>query len=561
MIKARIQAQGKERANLQDYHKTVQNFSWDQIEHELGLSSEFNAYEYLITRNIQAGLAHQVGLVFTTGDASRSYSFEEIHRESCSWAGLFNSMGLKKGERVLILAPPCFEAYSAVLGAISIGLVVCPLDPSLQTAELFFKYQNASPSAVVTSPEFVQMLCALDLRGIKGIVYTKGPLKGICPMEFFLHNSAETAQVQMVDKSTPLYLIYTSGSTGPAKGIVHTHGGILSYYVTGRYVLDLKANDCIWTDGPLFWITGLVYGLFTPLLLAVPSIISTRALEAHRCYWIIENQKVTVWYTTPMRLRKLKEQGLDLLRRYDLSSLRHICTVGDFLDPELFYWTKQAFGVYPHDTWWMTETGSIMVANFPSVDLKPGSMGKAVPGIQVDVLDERFNPLPPMSLGELAIKTPWPSMMLEVFKAPERMSEYLKTPKYFLTGDLVVMDEEGYLYHQGRLDDVVKISDGMVGPYEVEQSLMDHPMVLDVAVISKTSKEQGKYLKAFVVLREGYQDSLTLSEELKAFAKARLGLDLPLNEVEFLTNLPKSHTGKVLKMPLKAKELGIPLWS
>jgi len=367
--------------------------------------------------------------------------------------------------------------------------------------------------------------------------------------------------MESVGKSSPLYLIYTSGSTGPAKGIVHTHGGILSYYVTGRYVLDLKPDDCIWADGPLFWITGLVYGLFTPLLLGVPSIISTRALEAHRCYWIIENLRVTVWYTTPTRLRRLKEEGLDLLRRYDLSSLRHICTVGDFLDPELFYWTKQAFGVYPHDTWWMTETGSIMVANFPSTDLKPGSMGKAVPGIQVEVLDERFNPLPPMSLGELAIRIPWPSMMLEIFGAPERMGEYLRTPGYFLTGDLVVMDEEGYFYHQGRLDDVVKISDRMVGPYEVEQTLMDHPTVSEVAVISKTSKGQGKYLKAFVSLREGYQGSLALSEELKAFAKARLGLGLPLNEVEFLTNLPKSPTGKVLKMPLKAKELGIPLWS
>lgn len=405
------------------------------------------------------------------------------------------------------------------------------------------------------------MFSALDLKGIKGILYIKGPLKGICQREFLFHYSVQTEQMESVGKSSPLYLIYTSGSTGPAKGIVHTHGGILSYYVTGRYVLDLKPDDCIWADGPLFWITGLVYGLFTPLLLGVPSIISTRALEAHRCYWIIENLRVTVWYTTPTRLRRLKEEGLDLLRRYDLSSLRHICTVGDFLDPELFYWTKQAFGVYPHDTWWMTETGSIMVANFPSTDLKPGSMGKAVPGIQVEVLDERFNPLPPMSLGELAIRIPWPSMMLEIFGAPERMGEYLRTPGYFLTGDLVVMDEEGYFYHQGRLDDVVKISDRMVGPYEVEQTLMDHPTVSEVAVISKTSKGQGKYLKAFVSLREGYQGSLALSEELKAFAKARLGLGLPLNEVEFLTNLPKSPTGKVLKMPLKAKELGIPLWS
>jgi len=561
MIKGRIQAQNRDTANLQDYSKTVKYFSWDQIGNELGISSGFNAYEYIVSAKLKSGLAQHIALIFTSGEESTSYSFEDIHKEATNWAGLFSSIGLKIGDRIIILAYPSCEIYMALLGAIRLGLVVCPLDPKLQTAELIFKYENARPSAIVTSPDLAENLKVLDLTSIKGVVYTKEPLKGITEREFLFDRSFQTDEIYNVSKDSPLYLMYTSGSTGPPKGIVHTHESILSYYVTGKYVLDLKPNDCIWTDGPLSWVTGLVYGLFTPLLFGVTSIIPTRSLESHRCYWIIEREKVSVWYTTPMRLRKLKEDGLDLSRRYDLSSLRHICTVGDVLGPDLFYWTKQAFGIYPHDTWWMTETGSIVIANFPSTDLKPGSMGKAVPGIQVHVLDERFNSLPPMSLGELAIKTPWPSMLKEVFGAPERLREYLKAPGYFLTGDLVVMDDEGYFYHQGRLDDVIKVGERMIGPYEVEETLLGHPMVSEVAVISKKAKEQGKFLKAFVTLKKGYHESLALSHELKAFAKAKLGLELPLNEIEFVNDLPKSNSGKILKMPLKAKELGIPLWT
>ncbi|MFN3535664.1 MAG: acyl-CoA synthetase, partial [Desulfatiglandales bacterium] len=250
---------------------------------------------------------------------------------------------------------------------------------------------------------------------------------------------------------------------------------------------------------------------------------------------------------------------LDLPKRYDLPTLRLILTVGEALPPDIFYWTKEAIGLYPHDTWWMTETGSICISNFPSVDLKPGSMGRVMPGIDALVVDEKGEALPPMSLGELALRAPWPSMLTGIFRDEERFKEYFRFEGLFLTGDMVVQDEEGYFYHHGRVDDIIKIGDRMLGPFDVENVLLSHPAISEAAVISKATLQKGTFMKAFVALKQGFSPSLRLGEELKAYARANLNLNLPLREVEFMERLPRTKAGKLLRRVLRAKELGIPI--
>jgi len=268
-----------------------------------------------------------------------------------------------------------------------------------------------------------------------------------------------------------------------------------------------------------------------------------------------------VWYTTPKIIRDLMEAGDDLSTRYDLSALKHIATVGAPLVPELFYWVEKHLRCWPHDTWWMSETGIICIANLPCNDIKPGAIGKPLPGIEVAILDEQGQPLPALSLGELALRAPWPGLTSGLWQDNERFMGYFTEQGWFITGDIAVEDEEGYFYHQGRNDDLLKAGgDKLIGPFEIEQVLCVHPSVCEAAVISKGS-EPGKglsYLKAFVTLKKGYIPSSRLNYEIKTFLKGNLAPDILINEIVFLEKLPKTRSGKLLRRVLRARELGIP---
>ena len=252
------------------------------------------------------------------------------------------------------------------------------------------------------------------------------------------------------------------------------------------------------------------------------------------------------------------EAGEDLPTRYDHSYLRHIATVGMTLAPEVFYWVRKHLKHSPHDTWWMSESGMICLANFPSMDVKPGSIGKPVPGIQAAVIDEKGESLPLMTMGELVLKPPWPAMMIGIWQDDSRYRNYFRPKGWFRTGDMAIMDEEGYFYHQGRMDDLIKVGEQLIGPYEIEQILCQHPAVYEAAVISKSPKPAEPFLKAFITLHKGFTPSNRLNQEIKAFVKANLSPETPLRDVEFLEELPKTSAGKLLRRVLRAKELGLP---
>jgi acetyl-CoA synthetase len=362
-------------------------------------------------------------------------------------------------------------------------------------------------------------------------------------------------------QDSPLYLNYTSGSTGPPKGIVHSHRDMIGIKATARSALDLSEGTILWTDADPAWVTGTVYGAFAPWLCGATSVVQGGPFRPSGCYLTLERQKVAVWYTTPKTIWKLMESGEDLPTRYDLSHLRHIATVGALLAPDLFYWVRKHLGRSPHDTWWMTETGMICIANFPSMDIKPGAMGRPVPGVETAILDESGHPLPAMSLGELAVKTDWPCMMTDMWEDRSRYQDYFRVKGWMLTGDMAIADEEGYIYHQGRNDDLITSGDGqMVGPYEVEGALIMHPAVAEAAVIA-VGREPGKgssYLKAFIVLNPGPAPSVRLGSELRAFVKANLSQEIVVREIAFTDDLPRTNSGKLLRRVLRARELGLP---
>jgi len=564
VIKARIKAQNR-LANLKDYKDCYRKFSWAEIE------KIFTWYETGCLNIVHEAIDRwadnpekkdQKALIFEAENKTVSFTYQDLKDKSCQWANLFLHLGLNSRDRIFVFLPPCPEIYFAILGCIRVGIVFSPLYSSLNYDELEGIITNGKPRCVLTNSDLAEVLPVDVMDSVYVVGFVDDALPGIFKKEVsvlrVLEQMEKTREPVWLREDFPLFLIYTSGSTGPPKGVVHSHKDMAGQLATGKYVLDLTSEDILWTDGEPAWITGTVYGMFVPWLCGVTSVVQGDPFSASTWYRTLEQHHVSVWYTTPATIKLLMRAGEDLPTRYNLSALRHIVTVGKHLGPDLFYWVCKNLGLSPHDTWWMSETGVICLANFPSMDIKPGSMGKPVPGIEAVVMDEDGNILPPLTMGELALRVPWPGLMICIWGDKERYQEYFRVKGWFLTGDMVLKDEEGYYYHQGRMDDLIKVGDKRVGPFEIEHVLCQHPAVWEAAVISLAERGKDPELKTFVVLKKQVVASNRIKQEIKAFVRANFSPGLPLKHIEILDKLPRTASGKLLRRVLRARELGLP---
>jgi acetyl-CoA synthetase len=567
MIKARIPAENPA-ANLGSYDAAVKAFSWEEEERRYGPArgGRINIAAEAVDR-WAANPEHRdlTALLFEQNGSLLTYSYARLREASCRWANLFKREGLKPGERLFIFLPRCPETYLAMVACARMGVVFCNVFASSTYNEVEIRIRNAGPAAVLTHPDLVEHLPADAMKSVRRVFLLRGPLPGLFSGEMSVEGlpdrMAPDFENRLLPGRAPLYLNYTSGSTGTPKGIVHAHRDLLGMGATARLVLDLKPGTVLWTEADPAWVTGTVYGAFAPWLCGATVLVQGDHLSASNVYRTLEHHGVEVWYTTPTGIRRLMEEGDDLPRRYDFSHLRHVATVGEPMVPDLFYWSRKNIGRSLHDTWWMTETGIICLANYPSMDIKPGSMGKPVPGMEVAVLDEDGEPAPSMTMGELAIRLDWPGLMCALWGDEERYLQYFRIPGWFLTGDMAVMDDEGYYYHQGRTDDLIKVGGfKMIGPYEIEHVLYMHPAVAEAAVISKGGDPgSGKStVKAFIMLNPTFSPSTRLSQEIKAFLRANLSQEVMVRDISFIDQIPKTRSGKILRRVLRAMELGLP---
>lgn len=550
--------------NLQNYDEMYEQFQWQQAEEHFSwhTTGKVNLAYEAVDRHVEGLKKDKPALCYLSSTRNETYTFGDLKKMS-NKAGnvLRDTGGVKKGDRVFIFMPRSPELYFALLGAIKLGAIVGPLFEAFMEDAVKDRLYDSSASVLVTTPELVKRVPVKDLPALKTIFLIGEDIEEnnhYLDYKKYFQEASDQLDIEWVDRNDGLILHYTSGSTGKPKGILHVHNAMIQHYQTAKWVLDLQEDDIYWCTADPGWVTGTSYGIFGPWLTGTTNIVVGGRFSPEGWYKTIETFGVTVWYSAPTSFRMLMAAGDLPLKSHDLSSLRHVLSVGEPLNPEVIRWGKTAFKQRIHDTWWMTETGAQLICNYPCMEMKLGSMGKPLPGIEAAILDDKGNILPPNQMGNLAIKKGWPSLMHTVWNNQEKYDSYFPVSDWYISGDSAYVDEDGYFWFQGRVDDVIMTAGERVGPFEVESKLIEYPAIAEAGVIGKPDPIRGEIIKAFVALADGYTESDELKEEIRQFVKTGLAAHAAPREIEFCQKIPKTRSGKIMRRVLKAWELGLP---
>ena len=555
--------------NLGDYEAARGSFDWGSVEGELDWLPDGNlniAYE-AIDRHVAKGNGAKPAMLWEGKNGEQeTYTFADLSAATNQFANVLRGLGLKRGDRVFTFMERLPEIYVAVFGALKAGCVAGPLFSAFGPDPVRDRLEDSGAVVLVTQPELRKRIAHIfpDLPALKHIVtVNKGGRSAEPPIDGDLAWDDLMAEASgdfgTIETSRDDYSImhYTSGTTGKPKGAVHRHNSVIQQYITGKWVLDLQPDDIYWCTADPGWVTGTSYGMIAPWTNGVTQVIHEGGFSARKWYEIIQRYGVTVWYTAPTAVRMLMKQGVELPQSFDLSTLRYVASVGEPLNPEGVVWGEEAFGLPIHDNWWQTETGAIMIANYPSMEIRPGSMGRPLPGIEAAIVDNDGNELPANTSGNLAARPGWPSMFQTYWQQQERYDSRFVNGWYF-SGDEAEQDPDGYFWFIGRTDDVINTAGHLVGPFEVESALIEHPAVAEAGVIGKPDPVAMEVVKAFVALNEGIEATDELRRDIMGFARKKLAAAVAPREIEIVDSLPKTRSGKIMRRLLKARELGLP---
>lgn len=554
-------------ANLHDYDTEYADFSWDAARKLIdGLPrGGINIAHEAIERHVLAGHGAQIALRWIAKSGERTdITYQELSKLTNRFANVLRSRGLEKGARVYSLLGRTPELYIAALGSLKAGCIFCPLFSAFGPEPIHSRMEIGEASALITTTRLykrkIRDLCD-RLPELQTVLITDGEVEGGDPLPPLMSEASDRFETEQTGPEDTALLHFTSGTTGKPKGVVHVHDAVVAHHITGRFALDLKPGDTYWCTADPGWVTGTSYGIIAPLTNRVTMIIDEGEFDVTRWYEILANEAINVWYTAPTAIRMLMKAGGKAARDHDFSALRFMASVGEPLNPEAVVWGNEVFGMPFHDNWWQTETGGIMIANFASVAVRPGSMGKPLPGIEagiVEVSKEGATELTePMAIGELALRPGWPSMMRGYLHEDARYRKCF-LDGWYLSGDLAMRDADGYFWFVGRSNDLIKSSGHLIGPFEVESALMEHEAVAEVGVIGIPDETSGERVKAYIALKPGFEASDDLLLDLIGHARKKLGPAVAPREIAFRRNLPKTRSGKIMRRLLKARELGLP---
>ncbi|GIP25252.1 acetyl-coenzyme A synthetase [Paenibacillus sp. J23TS9] len=558
ILKSVVQA-----SNLGDYEEARSQFQWEEVEKHFSwyTTGKVNMAYEAVDRHVEEGRGDRNALLYSDASRDESYTFADLKEQSDKFGNVLRKHGIGKGDRVFIFMPRSPELYFSLMGILKVGAIVGPLFEAFMETAVKDRLEDSGAVALVTTSQLLGRVKRDELPDLKHIIVIGDNVdedEQIADYAKEMKEASSDLQIEWLDRNDGLIIHYTSGSTGKPKGVFHVQNAMVQHYYTGKMVLDLREDDIYWCTADPGWVTGTSYGIFAPWLNGVTNVIRGGRFSPQDWYGTIDKYNVSVWYSAPTAFRMLMGAGSDVISQFNLSSLRHVLSVGEPLNPEVVRWGQKVYGQRIHDTWWMTETGGHLICNYPSMDIKPGSMGRPIPGVQAAILDDKGNEVPPYTMGNLAIKTPWPSMMNQIWNNPTKYQEYFRIPGWYISGDSAYMDEEGYFWFQGRVDDVINSSGERIGPFEVESKLVEHPAVAEAGVIGKPDATRGEIIKAFISLREGYEESEELKNEIYKFVKEGLSAHAAPREIEFRDKLPKTRSGKIMRRVLKAWELKLP---
>jgi len=557
----------REAANMQNYTQTRAGFSWVAAANDIdGFDGDtLNIAHEAIDRHVAAGHGNQIALRWIgKKEDVRDFTYRDLQVKTNRFANVLRAHGLNRGDKVYALLGRVPELYIAALGSLKAGCTFCPLFSAFGPEPIHSRLEIGGGKAVVTSKRLYKRKLKMlrpDLPELRRVFLTDGEDVDTTDLSAAMQAASDSFQTEKMDPEDPALLHFTSGTTGKPKGVVHVHQAVVAHHATGRLALDMRPGDTYWCTADPGWVTGTSYGIVAPLTNRTTMIVDEAEFDVERWYNTLERESINIWYTAPTAIRMLMKAGAQAAQAHTFPNLRFMASVGEPLNPEAVTWSNDTFGMPFHDNWWQTETGGIMIANYASMDVKPGSMGKPLPGIDagiVEVTDTSARELTdPMAIGELALRPGWPSMMRAYLNQKGRYDKCFRDG-WYLSGDLAMKDKDGYFWFVGRSDDLIKSAGHLIGPFEVESALMEHPAVAEAGVIGVPDETAGEIVKAFVALKPGNNPNEDLRLDLIGHARKRLGPAVAPKMIEFRINLPKTRSGKIMRRLLKARELGLP---
>jgi acetyl-CoA synthetase len=556
-------------SNIGSYENRVKNFSWAIAEQELGYheGDVINIGWYCSDRICQQGKGNKTALIWEGKgeDEKKTFTFNDIRVLSNTMGQYLRKLGLTDGDRICLFMDKVPELYLGLVSILKIGAIAQPLFSAFGDESLLVRLENAGTRAIITQRKHASKVQKIleKLPNLQFIIVVdddgRKPLK---EKEVALHLDQEPRVEQFetfpTHAESPSILHYTSGTTGQPKGVKHVHYSLISQYLTGKWVLDLRDDDIYWCTADPGWVTGTSYGIIAPWSLGITQCVMDVGFSADAWYAFIQRQKITMWYSAPTAIRSLMKAGDDVVRKYDLSCLRHLASVGEPLNAEAVVWSEKMFGKPFYDTYWQTETGSMMICNYPGMKVKPGSMGLPFPGLTAALLDpDTYEPIHETNkAGLIAFKPDWPARMRTYWNNEETFQKKFKNG-WYLTGDRSTIDQDGYYWFIGRDDDVINTGGHLVSPFEVESALLEHPAVAESAVVAKPDEVNMEVVKAFVTLHKGFEANDEMELDIMNFIRKKLSpLAMP-QEIEWMDKLPKTRSGKIMRRVLHAKEWGL----
>lgn len=554
-------------SNIGSYEERVKNFDWqiaaDELEYKDG--DVLNIAWHCSDRICLKGKGEKIALYHEDYQGnSRAFTFNDLRLESNKLAAFLSDLGLKHEDKVCLFMDRIPELYFSFLGILKIGAVVQPLFSAFGDESLYVRLNDAHTRAIITQKKHLpkirkirEILPNLEYILVVDLAESAKPEEKEISLTLECLAPVENFNIFPTKADSPSILHYTSGTTGQPKGVQHVHYSLLSQYLTTKWVLDLHDEDLYWCTADPGWVTGISYGIIGPWSLGTTQCVLDSGFSAQNWYRFIEKNRISVWYSSPTAIRSLMKSGDEIVRAYRLDSLRHLASVGEPLNPEAIRWAESNFDRKFHDTYWQTETGSIMISNFPGMPIKPGSMGLPFPGITAGILEPgTFGPLHDTNTtGLLAFKPDWPSMMKTYHNNDEEFSRKFVNG-WYLSGDKVCRDKDGYFWFVGRNDDVINTGGHLVSPFEVESALLEHPAVGESAVVATPDEINMEVVKAFITLKQGFIYKPELELEIMNFIRKKLSPVAMPQKIEFMEQLPKTRSGKILRRLLKAKEWG-----